>query len=283
MSIILTWICISITVFSCDDNNEDLISPKVEDETGNASRRCGEESFRTPEKGTSPRSGINNWKLVWRDDFNYPNRQLDRRWVSQNGYSGHILSSRWRENAVVKNGVLELLAKKENRGGARWTTGNIWTKRTFGYGYFECRFKYAGAAGTNNSFWLFPKNQSVNGSKLICELDINEGHFPNEVNTNRHHWQNGSTENNQIAFAKGLSPGYSHTFENTINTKRIRFSSKNSTHFHIREFKILKANNNCNYPRNILSNNTGGAVNLTARSNIKASGVFNSNSSARRV
>jgi len=49
--------------------------------------------------------GNDKWKLVWQDDFNYPNNQLDKEWDAQNGSNNHILCSRWRENAVVSDGT----------------------------------------------------------------------------------------------------------------------------------------------------------------------------------
>ncbi|TAE90894.1 MAG: hypothetical protein EAZ81_08265, partial [Verrucomicrobia bacterium] len=87
--------------------------------------------------------GAGKWQLRWADEFDYPDAQLDQSWISQNSASKHILSSRWRENAVVKNGTLKLINRKESRGGNDWTSGSIWTKQQFQYGYFECRYRYA--------------------------------------------------------------------------------------------------------------------------------------------
>ncbi len=42
--------------------------------------------------------------LVWEDAFSGVTADLDANWNFQNGPSGHILCSRWRENAVVTNG-----------------------------------------------------------------------------------------------------------------------------------------------------------------------------------
>jgi beta-glucanase (GH16 family) len=130
---------------------------------------------------------LSKWELQWSDEFDYIDAQLDKNWNSQNGPSGHILCSRWRENAVVDNGVLQLVNKKEESGGQSWTSGNIWTKKKFKYGYFECRYKYAASGATNNSFWLMTKGADPKEGKRF-EIDINEGHFPNEVNTNIHNW-----------------------------------------------------------------------------------------------
>ena len=272
---------------SCGNNNDmlDKMDDKKEpeegitrDQNGNSGTvSCPDTTYYIDLYKESDSIDLSDWELAWEDDFDYDDHQLDARWTSQNGPSGHILCSRWRENAAVSNGVLELKAIKESRGGQDWTCGSIWTKEAFGYGYFECKYKYAGASGTNNSFWLFPLMR--NASELFCELDVNEGHFPNEVNTNLHHWLNRESENNQLAEARGLSPAYAHTFDSSIVTDRIRFSSNNASHFHIREFRIYEPNAEC-YPHDLLSANADkevvGLNNLTTASDvsIEASGVF---------
>lgn len=128
-----------------------------------------------------------NWKLIFQEEFTGSDKDLDNNWEFQNGPSGHILCSRWRENAVVSDGILRLNVKKENRGGQTWTAASMWTRRKFKYGYFECRYKYAKATGTNNSFWLMTRGIPKDAPGRF-EIDINEGHYPNEVNMNIHNW-----------------------------------------------------------------------------------------------
>ena len=55
------------------------------------------------------------WKIVFEDEFIELNKDLDKAWKFQNGPSGHILSSRWRENAVLQGGIMKLQAKKDER------------------------------------------------------------------------------------------------------------------------------------------------------------------------
>ncbi|EMI43507.1 putative secreted protein [Rhodopirellula sp. SWK7] len=81
-----------------------------------------------PDIANQSAADLSKWKLVWQDDFDYPDDQLDTNWIAQNGPSGHILCSRWRENVVISNGILQLINRKEDRGGQEWTSGNIWTK-----------------------------------------------------------------------------------------------------------------------------------------------------------
>lgn len=126
------------------------------------------------------------WELVFRDEFDGKAANLDKNWDFQNGPSGHILCSRWRENVVVENGLCRLLNKKEKRGGQEWTSGSMWTKRQFKYGYFEARYRYGAATGLNNSFWIMTRlPKDVPGR---FEIDINEGHWPDKVNMNLHNW-----------------------------------------------------------------------------------------------
>lgn len=195
-----------------------------------------------------------NWYLSWSDEFDYTDSQLDEAWESQNGPSGHILCSRWRENAVVTNGILELQAKKENKGGQEWTAGSIWTKKRFKYGYFECRYKYAAAEATNNSFWLMTRGDEPSEGRRF-EIDINEGHFPNEVNTNIHQWSDITVDEKgnkkhysyHKGYPFGAKPGYSIQLEIPVTTNKIRLVSNNHARFNMGEFRVYGVNNG-NYP-----------------------------------
>ena len=230
---------------------------------------------------------LSEWQLVWSDDFDYPNTQLDAKWNSQNGPHTHILCSRWRENAVVENGILHLNNKKENRGGQAWTSASIWTKETFQYGRFECRYKYATAAATNNSFWIMTTGTNPTVGKKF-EIDINEGHYPSEMATNIHNWTDMTTDpvtgnSTHPSSSKSLSfssakPDISIQLEIPVTTKRIRFSSNYGAHFHIQEFRIYNVNKT-GYPSVLSSTadqDVAGLVNFARdpQTKITASGVY---------
>ena len=125
------------------------------------------------------------FKLLWSDEFDYADSRLEEKWVAENKAPTHILCSRWRENAVVTNGMLRLCNRKESRGGKEWTSASVWTKKKFKYGYFECRYRYAAATGTNNSFWFVTFPHGVDEG---FEIDVNEGHYPSKINTNIHEY-----------------------------------------------------------------------------------------------
>ncbi|TXE12737.1 family 16 glycosylhydrolase [Seonamhaeicola algicola] len=191
-----------------------------------------------------------SWEMVWNDEFNVPNNQLEQKWGFQNGPSGHILSGRYRDNVTTNNGVLEIEYRHEQKNGQDYTSGNMWTNQEFQYGYFECRYKYAAAGATNNSFWIMNRSyESITPPGRGFELDINEGHFPNEVNTNIHKFDEGfaNRTTDSKSYVYGVEPGVSLPLEIPITTKKIRFSSNNNAHFHIRELRVYNDNNR-NFP-----------------------------------
>ncbi|WP_422057938.1 family 16 glycosylhydrolase [Sphingomonas sp.] len=191
---------------------------------------------------------MSEWKLAWADEFDYPDAQLDQSWISRQGEfeSEWVKGRRWRKNAVVKNGVLELQNHKSASDPHVWSSASIWTKRTFGYGYYEARYKYAGAYGTNNSFWLWPKLKPPPGQKA-CEIDINEGHYPNVMNTNIHNWTDtwrapdGREQHldSQLHHTLQGKRGHSVVLKAPVTTRKIRLRSDNPASIHIEEFRVL--------------------------------------------
>lgn len=126
----------------------------------------------------------NEWKLHWHDEFNKKSTIINK-WNTENGSPAHILSSRWHENIEVRGGHLQIKNIKQNKGGKNWTTGSITSKQKFKYGYFECRIKMSKATGVNNAFWLYCTNPSQKSNHCF-EIDITEGHYPNESYNNIH-------------------------------------------------------------------------------------------------
>ncbi|MBP5526033.1 MAG: glycoside hydrolase family 16 protein [Paludibacteraceae bacterium] len=123
------------------------------------------------------------WDLVWNDEFRSAS-SIDDNWIVQNASPKHILSSRWKENIEVRNGCVVFNNRKENRGGKEWTTGSMTCKKQFQYGFFECKMKISAAYGTNNSFWFYQWNK--NDTLKSFEIDVVEGHYPNDMNSTLH-------------------------------------------------------------------------------------------------
>ena len=229
--------------------------------------------------------GNDKWQLKWNDEFDYSNAILDNSWYSANGPQTWILCSRWRDNAVVSNGTLKLMNKKETRGGQNWTSGSIWTKQQFKYGYYECRYKYAAATGTNNSFWLMSQSAPTEGKKF--EIDINEGHYPSEMATNIHNWMDITTNpttgaqshpSSSKKYVFGINPDVTIQLEIPITTKKIRLTSNYAAHFHVQEFRVYNVNA-AGYPSAMSATadtDKAGLVNFArgAQTTITSSGVY---------
>lgn len=239
-----------------------------------------------PEQDT-PDIDLDDWTLTWADEFDYEDPELDTKWASQNGPSTHIECSRWRRNAVVSNGTLKLLNKKETTSGTDgngkpwtqyWTSGNIWTKERFLYGYYECRYKYAAAQATNNSFWLMTQGPELKPGEEGFEIDINEGHYPNEMATNIHRWTSSGREVNPKTFAFGMKAAYNIQLETPIITNKIRLTSTHGKHFHLREFRVYNVKAGGGYPDPMLDDsaaNLEGLVNHAKGATISTSGSYN--------
>lgn len=136
----------------------------------------------------------NVWNLYWHDEFN-SKMTIDNNWITENSVSSNLLCSRWRDNLNVKHHRLYIINKKQNKGGKVWTSGSMKTKSTFKYGFFECRMKISKAPGVNNSFWLYCSNPSSSIGHFF-EIDIIEGHYPNQDNSNIH--DDGTKDNRYI-------------------------------------------------------------------------------------
>jgi beta-glucanase (GH16 family) len=51
------------------------------------------------------------------------------------------------------------------------------------YGYWESRYRYAAAAGLNQAFWMNPGTRDKDQG---FEIDVNEGHYPTDINCSLH-------------------------------------------------------------------------------------------------
>ncbi|MFI3317682.1 MAG: family 16 glycosylhydrolase [Rikenellaceae bacterium] len=198
------------------------------------------------------------WEMVWSDEFDYENSNLEKKWISDDGrYKSQILCTRHRENAVVEDGTLKLINKRESRNPkTEWTSGNVWTKETFQYGYFECRYKYAAAYTTNNAFWIMPApGTPIPKGGIKYEIDINEGRYPNELYLDLHDWTNFKMVDGQKVFPRdskcyvyGAEPEVSIVLNTPLKSSKIRFSTKHKRAFRMGEFRILAPNSKREYP-----------------------------------
>jgi beta-glucanase (GH16 family) len=138
---------------------------------------------------------------IWRDEFN--GRALDlTKWEydtarnKQGWYNGEkqYYSAGRRENVRVQNGRLIIAARHEKLnsaklpdwGGQEYTSGKIFSKTGWSYGFYEVRAKLPCARGTWPAIWMLPVDMKTWPDD--GEIDIMEhvGSKPHEVVASLH-------------------------------------------------------------------------------------------------
>jgi beta-glucanase (GH16 family) len=135
-----------------------------------------------------------DYKLIWVDEFD--GASLDTtKWSYQIGnmYGWGNAEKEYytKENAVVENGFLKIIAKKENYKEFEYTSSRILTrnKGDWKYGKFEMRAKMPIGKGMWPAFWMMPTQDVYGGWPVSGEIDIMEylGHESNIVHGTLHY------------------------------------------------------------------------------------------------
>lgn len=118
------------------------------------------------------------WVMVWSDEFNGSSVNTSN-WNFETGAGGWGNNEQQyyrSQNATVSNGNLVITAKRENFGGASYTSARMTTqnKRTFTYGKMEARIRLPLGQGLWPAFWMLGSNISSVGWPRCGEIDIME-------------------------------------------------------------------------------------------------------------
>ncbi len=146
------------------------------------------------------------WKLVWNDEFS--GSKLDTtKWDYQlgageqyglNGWGNEELQYYAKENVYVKNGMLVIEARKEEKEGKPYTSGRIRTMKddetplyATTFGRVEAKIKMPKGDGIWPAFWMLPASKKYGAWAASGELDIMEarGRLPNRVYGTLHYGQ----------------------------------------------------------------------------------------------
>ncbi|MCX7010575.1 MAG: glycoside hydrolase family 16 protein [Kiritimatiellaeota bacterium] len=131
------------------------------------------------------------WELTFSDEFEGP--QVDsNKWIIMDR------KERLAKNVALSAGILRLVTGRHEK---EWTSAWLSTKSfRQKYGWFECRFRIAGASGLNNAFWLNtpPERLALKDPNLArFEIDIVQAHYPHEVSMTLHNWKGKHTGSGQ--------------------------------------------------------------------------------------
>lgn len=131
-------------------------------------------------------------KLVMADDFDTDGAPNSAIWgydigTGNNGWGNNELEyyTKRAENVIVKDGMLQITARKEAYLGSQYTSARLVTKGLFlqKYGRFEARIKMPYGQGIWPAFWLLGDESNESVWPNIGEIDIMEyrGQQPTKV------------------------------------------------------------------------------------------------------
>ncbi|MDF2454756.1 MAG: glycoside hydrolase family 16 [Cytophagaceae bacterium] len=162
----------------------------------------------------STSSQAQTWQQVWADEFN---GSISSDWVFETGAGGwgnNELQYYRRENATVENGKLVITARRENFGGAQYTSARMKTqgKKSWKYGKIEARIAMPAFSGIWPAFWMLGDKISSTGWPACGEIDIME-----HINggTNAHatiHWQDANGYHAQYGGSTNTSVTSYHNY-----------------------------------------------------------------------
>lgn len=141
----------------------------------------------TPVEDCSVKTLEGGWVCQWADEFDGDSVD-ESKWnfeVNAGGGGNNELQYYTRNNTVVKDSILSIVAKKESYGNRNYTSSRITTylKGDFMYGRFQFRAKNPVGRGTWPALWLMPTLSSYGSWPRSGEIDVMEyvGYNPDYV------------------------------------------------------------------------------------------------------
>jgi beta-glucanase (GH16 family) len=142
------------------------------------------------------KSGPDQWRLVWSDEFDYRGLPDPAKWsydVGGHGWGNKELqyyTERRKQNARVEDGYLLIEARRDSWKGHEYTSARLVSKGKgdWTYGRFEVRAKLPSGRGTWPAVWMLPTGKDYGGWPSGGEIDIMEhvGFDPDVVHTSIH-------------------------------------------------------------------------------------------------
>lgn len=133
----------------------------------------------------------NGWKLTWSDEFFKEGLPDTTNWRYNTGGDGwgnnekQFYTRADSGNAFVRDGMLYIVAKKEQKGKNGYTSARLVTsqKHSWKYGRIEARLKLPEGVGLWPAFWMLGDNINGAGWPKCGEIDIMEhvGYMPHTI------------------------------------------------------------------------------------------------------
>jgi beta-glucanase (GH16 family) len=132
---------------------------------------------------------------AWSDEFNTDGAPDATKWtydVGGSGWGNNELEyyTNTTNNAVIKDGILTITAKKESMSGMSYTSSRMVSKNGSDmlYGRIEVKAKLPAGRGTWPAIWMLPNDYAYGAWPNSGEIDIMEhvGYDPNKVHFSVH-------------------------------------------------------------------------------------------------
>jgi beta-glucanase (GH16 family)/uncharacterized protein YjdB len=186
-----------------------------------------------PGGGNPGGNPIDDYKLVWSDDFtgesldmtNWNMELHEPGWVN-NELQEYTNSS---DNIYVNDGKLVIKANKTVSGSAiSYTSGKVTTqhKQIFKYGKFEIKAKVPTGQGLWPAIWMMPENENLYGQWPKCgEIDIMEvlGHETNKLYGTIHYGNPHASSQGTYVMSNGTLADDYHVYSVEWEPSRMRF------------------------------------------------------------
>ena len=168
-----------------------------------------------------------NWQLVWSDEFT---NVIGPNWVFEtgtgnSGWGNNELQYYRQENATIENGALVITAKKENFGGAEYTSARLKTQglKSWTYGKIEARISLPSFQGSWPAFWMLGENITSVSWPACGEIDIME-----HINTSNEihgtiHWQDHNFQYAHYGIGTSINMSGYHTYSVEWDDKFIKW------------------------------------------------------------
>ncbi len=169
--------------------------------------------------------------LVWSDEFDTPGAPNTTKWGYDLGAGGwgnneaEYYTNRL-DNAVVADGMLKIILKKEDYSGSAYTSARLLSKNkySFKYGKIEVRAKLPAGGGTWPAIWMLGDNISSAGWPACGEIDIMEhvGNQLNKIYGTLHHpgHSGGNGDGATVMISNVTSEFHKYAFEWSSTTMR---------------------------------------------------------------
>ncbi len=193
-------------------------------------------------KKNTESSHKDSYQLVWSDEFNYTGLPDITKWIydtegNADGWGNNeaqFYTKAKKENAWVENGVLNIIALKENYEGKDYTSARLNSKANWLYGKIEVNAKLPKGRGTWSALWMMPEGWTYKDEDWpnVGEIDIMEhvGHNLGAIHASAHskdyQWQANTQQTDTIHISDVAEKFHSYICEWTPDVMRAYVDDK---------------------------------------------------------